>query len=264
MFNLVRKTLWDKRFFILGWSLGILFLSYLMTIFYPTFNDGVIDELAASLPPALQGLVGDLDALKVLSTYLGAQLFDIRLPIFVSILAILLGLSLTVSEEDKGELRTLVGLPVSRTTVVFAKWIAIVVICLIASVAIALGVDIGVLQIQESLDQAVLIDLVLATWLLMVAMATIIFGIGIATGSRALTMTAGIVLAVGSFIVTTFAMSVEWLQDYEWLSILHYFPAAEIAKDGLSWENMLVYLVLIVVSLAAAVIFFRRRDVKSA
>lgn len=50
MFNLVRKTLWDKRFFILGWSLGILFLSYLMTIFYPTFNDGVINELAASLP----------------------------------------------------------------------------------------------------------------------------------------------------------------------------------------------------------------------
>ncbi len=263
MFNLIFKTLWDKRYFILGWSLGIMFLSYLMTIFYPTFNDGAIDELATSLPPAFQGLVGDLQALKELPTYLGAQLFDIRLPIFVSILAILLGIGLSVSEEDKGQLRTLIALPFSRTTVVFAKWTAIVVICLVASIAITIGVNIGVLQIGETLDQRVLVDLALATWLLMTAMATIIFSIGLATGSRALTTTVGIILTVGSFILTTFAVSVDWLQDYEWLSILHYFPATEIAKDGLVWQDLVVYGALIVISLTVAVIFFRRRDVKS-
>lgn len=263
MFSLFLKTLRDKRFFILGWSLGLAFLGFAMTSFFTSFSGGEIDELLQTLPPALQGLVGDLQDWKSLPGYIGSQVFDIRLPIFVSILSILLAVGLTVGEEDKGQLRTLIGLPISRNKIIAGKWLAIVAICLIASAATVAGVVAGVPTTGESLDPMVLVRLGLFTWLLVTSLATLIFAIGLATGNRAATTGVGIVVAIGSFLLTTFAAAVSWLKDYEWLSFLHYFPATDIAKGAVEWLNVLFYLALIVVSLIVVYLFFPRRDVKS-
>lgn len=263
MFNLLFKTLHDKRFFILGWSLGLAFMGFAMTSFYTSFSGGQIDSLLNSLPPALQGLVGNLQDWKQLPGYIGSQIFDIRLPIFISILSILLAISVSVGEEDKGQLRTLVSLPISRTKIIAGKWLAIIVICLAASLATVIGIEIGLLVIQKSLDQMVLVRLALFTWLLVVALATIIFAIGSATGKRAATTGIGIVVTIGSFLLSTFSQSVSWLKDYEWLSFLHYFPATAIAKGTIEISNILFYVACISVSLAVAFIFFRRRDIKA-
>jgi hypothetical protein len=93
-------------------------------------------------------------------------------------------------------------------------------------------------------------------------LATIVFGIGIATGSRGLTMGLGVLIAVGSFILTTFAKSVEWLRPYEKTSLLHYFPATTIAKTEIALSDVAVYGAIIIIMLLIGLIFFRRRDVR--
>ncbi|MBN9398400.1 hypothetical protein BGO18_00470 [Candidatus Saccharibacteria bacterium 47-87] len=262
MFNVFLKTLRDKRYFILGWSLGLLFLGFMMTSFYPSFSGGQIDQLLDSLPPAFQGLVGNVQDWRELPGYLGSQLFDIRLPIFISILSILLAIGLTVGEEDKGQLRTLIALPVSRRKIAFGKWLAIVVICLVASLATVVGVEIGIAVIQKTLDQSVIVRLGLFTWLLVTALATIIYAIGLSTGKRAITTGVAIIVAIGSFLLSTFGQAVDWLADYEKFSFFYYFPAVNIAKDIVDWGNILFYAVIIVLGLLATLIFFPRRDVK--
>ena len=263
MFNLFIKTLYDKRLFILGWSLGLAFLGFAITSLFTSFSGGEIDELVKTLPPALQGLVGDSQDWRKLSGYIGSQIFDIRLPIFISILSILLAVGLTVGEEDKGQLRTLIGLPISRDAIITAKWLAIVVICLIASAATVFGIFLAVPRTGETIDPMVLVRLGLFTWLLVTALATVIFAVGLATGSRAVTTAVGIIVAIGSFLLTTFAAAVAWLKDYEWLSFLHYFPATDIAKGEMNWWNVAFYLGLTLISLLIASLFFPRRDVKS-
>jgi len=263
MFNLLFKTLRDKRFFILGWSLGLMFLGFAMTTFFTSFSGGQIDQLLSSMPKALQGLVGNVQDWRELPGYIGSQIFDIRLPIFISILSILLAVSLTVGEEDKGQLRTLIALPISRRKIVFAKWIAIVVICFVASLAPVLGVELGVLNIHKSIDQIVLVRLGLFTWLLVTALATVIFAVGISTGRRSLTTGIAIILTIGSFLLTTFSQAVDWLKDYEWLSFFHYFPAVDIAKGTIEWGNTLFYVVCIFAAFFIALIAFARRDVKA-
>lgn len=263
MRNLFTKTLYDKRAFIIGWGLGMAFIGYLMTVFYPAFHqDNGLDQLIQSLPPAFQGLVGDLANLKELPTYLGSQLFNIRMPIFLSVLTILLAVGLTVSEEDRGQLRTLIALPLSRTRILFVKWFVIVVICLIAVLATVAGIEVGLLTIKETLDWQVLARLGGMTWLLAVALATTIFGIGLSTGKRGLTTGLGVLITVGSFLLTTFASSVAWLQDYEKFSFLHYFPAADIAKGTIELVNIAVYAGIIMVFLIVAIVSFRHRDVR--
>lgn len=263
MINLFLKTLRDKRFFILGWSLGLLILSYSVTILFPSFSGEIADELAKSIPAAMQGFVGELAYLKQVDTYLGSQIFEINVPLFTFVLAILLAVGLTVGEESKGQLRTLIALPISRRSVIAAKWLAMAVICAIASFAVAVGVYVGLLQIGETIDTVTLWSLVAMLGLLTLAVATIVFGIGLATGSRALTLTIGVIAAAGSYLLTTFAQGVAALKDFEWLSILYYFPAPEIAAGTFDVNNIFVYLGLIAVFLVAAFIFFPRRDVKS-
>lgn len=263
MFSLFIKTLYDKRAFIIGWCLGMIVLSTLMILFYPAFHqDSGLDQLISNLPVAFQGLVGDLANLKQLSTYIGSQLFDVRIPIFVSILTIILAVGLTVAEEEKGQLRTLVGLPLSRTVILISKWFAIVTICILTTLAAGIGIKLGLVLINESLDWLVLVRLCVMMWLLSVALATLIFGIGLATGRRGLTMGFAIIMTIGSFILTTFARSVEWLRPYEVVSIFHYFPAATIAKEGIALGDILVYSVIIIVFLLIGIFGFRHRDVR--
>jgi ABC-2 type transport system permease protein len=262
MNSLFSKTLHDKRLFVFGWSLALAFMSFLMIIFYPAFHqEGSLDELVKNLPLALQGLVGDLGNLKEMSTYVGSQLFDIRIPIFISILSIILGLGLTVNEEDKGQMRTLLSTPLSRTRIVLEKWLALGAITFIAVASSATGIYLGLFFIHESIAASTVLRLLGMTWLLCVSLATLVFSVGLASGKRGLTIVVGVIVAIGSFLLTTFARSVDWLQGYEKFSLLHYFPATDIAKNGIHLSDVLVLTTVPFVALLVAWLCFRRRDV---
>lgn len=263
MRNLVFKTLYDKRTFLIGWSAGLLFLGWLMTIFFPSLRDsgsGLV-ALAAKLPPAFAGLIGNLADMTHIDTYLGSQLFDIRMPIFIAILSILLGVSLSVTDEEKGGIRTVSALPVSRRSIVLQKWIAVMIIAGLGVVFTCVGVLIGLATIHQSLDMAVLLRLGSVTALLAIALATLILCVGLATGKRSVTMAVGVVVAIGSFILTTFARSIDWLQPAEKLSLFHYFPAVDVAKGTVEPKDILVYVAITLVALALALVFFPRRDI---
>lgn len=263
MYNLFTKTLYDKRAFIIGWSLGMAFLGFIMMSFYPAFHEDTgLDQLVKNLPSAFQGIVGNLNDLKELPGYIGSQLFDVRIPIFVSMIAIILSVGLTVSEEEKGQLRMLLAMPLSRPHILLSKWLAIVTISFITTVAVIVGMLLGLLAISESLGIDVIIRLGLMTWLLTTCLATIVFSVGIASGRRGLTMALGVLIAIGSFILTTFAKSVDWLEPYEVASLLHYFPAVTIAKSEIALTDVVVYVVIILVSLIVSTLLFRRRDVR--
>jgi len=264
MGNVFLKTVYDKRWFICGWTLGFAFMAFLMAVFYPTFSeDDSIGQLAESLPAALQGMIGDISILKEVPTYLASELFTIRMPMIAFVAAIVLAVGLSVGDEENGQLRTLLSLPVSRTGVVIAKWCASAVILLLISLGMFAGVYAGLAVVGETVEFPLLAGLIGMTWLLILAVVSLIFGIGIATGSRALATSIGVIIAVGSFLLSSFARAVDWLKDYEVVSLLHYFPAVDIAKDGFEISYTFVYIAIIAVSLLVAIIGFRRRDVRA-
>lgn len=261
MFSLFTKTIYDRRGFILGWGLGMAFLGFLMTIFYPTFNqDNTMDQLLESMPPALQGLMGSLADLKEIPTYLGSQLFDIRMPIFLSIMAIILSIGLTVGEEDRGQMRTLAAMPISRSRIVFMKWLATVLICAAMSLAVAAGVLLGLSVISESLDLNILFNLVAIMGLQAVAIMSIIMGFGFAAGKKGITNGFAIVVTIGGFLISTFAVSVDWLEPYKFLSVFSYFDAPSVAKGVIDYSNLGIYVALIIAFMAVGTYLFRRRD----
>ncbi|MDB5165176.1 MAG: transporter permease [Candidatus Saccharibacteria bacterium] len=257
------KTLYDKRWFVFGWTLGFVALSVLMTSFFPAMRQtGALDALVTNMPPALQGLIGNLGDLKSFPTYIASQLFDIRVPLIAGVMAIILALGLSTAEEERGELRTLLSLPISRTKLLIEKWLALGTIMAISTLGIIIGILASAPLVDgASIELSTLLHLVAMTWLIMVTFGTVTFAAGFASGSRAFANTLGVLVIIGSFILSTFGQSVDWLSDFEKFSLLHYFPAVEIAKNSIDFNNVVVLGTVAAVSLIIAVILFRRRDV---
>lgn len=257
------KTMYERRWFVFGWTLGLIALAALMTTFYPAMHqDGAIDELVKNMPKAFEGLIGNLADLQEFSTYIASQLFDIRLPLIAGIMAIILGIGLSSSEEESGELRTITALPISRTKILLEKWLAMVTITFIATIGIAVGIY-AVLPFLDdaSIEFSHLAQLLGFSWLLMVTLGTVPFAAGMALGKRAFATMIGVLVVIGSFILSTFGDAVDWLKDYEGLSLLHYFPAVEVVKDGIQWANVAVLGGVTLITLFIAIVVFRRRDI---
>lgn len=258
------KTLRDKRWFTLGWLLGFALLSLLMTLFYPAMHaDGVLDTLTQKLPKGFESLVGNLAYLQHFSTYLAAQLFDIRGSIFAGIVAIIIGLSLSVGDEDRGYLRTLLALPIGRTRLLIEKWLAMAVIMALIVTGMLVTIYVAAPTIGESVDGWWLLRLVAGQWLVMFAIGSLVFAAGIASGKRAVATIVGIIVVVAGFILATFGPSVDWLKDYDVLSLYHYFPATDIATTGFAVRDLLVLGSCIIVPTILAYVAFRRRDINA-
>jgi ABC-2 type transport system permease protein len=221
-----------------------------------------LDDLVNNMPPAFKGLIGDLTLLESFDTYMASQLFDIRLPLIGGIMSIILGLALSSAEEETGELRTTLALPISRTKLLLHKWLAIVLIGGVMTLGIALGAYAVIPFIDDAnLPWDMFMHLLLLSWLLIVTFGTIPFAAGMITGKRAAAMAIGVVVVIGSFILTTFGQAVDWLADFEKFSLLYYFPANDIAQGTLEWGNGIVLSGLTLGLLIAAIIVFRRRDI---
>lgn len=257
------KALKERRWFLLGWGIGFFALSLMMVSFFTSFNGGEIDQLMASMPKEMQGLVGDLQDWRELPAYIGSQIYDIRLSIILGIFCIMLALGISTQEEEKGELATLISLPISRVKVVIAKWLVVVIGGFIAMLSTLAGIGAGLMVINETIDPMVLVRLSAYSWLSAVAIASIPLAVGLATGRKGLTMLVASLWVTASFIISSFAMSVEWLESFEPISVFYYFPAVDVANGEASWINVAVYGISIAVCITFALIFFTKRDVRS-
>lgn len=257
------KTLYDKRSFMAGWSVALGGFAALLVVFFPAMRqDGALDELAKTMPPAFQGLVGNLADLSQFDTYMASQLFDIRLPLLAGIMALILGLGLSVSDEERGELRTLLSLPISRTKLFIQRWLAMVMILFVTLVGLLVGMYMCMPFVEgATMDVGVTAGLIGMTGVMMVAFGTIPFAVGMAFGRRGVASAVGIVVVIGSFILSTFGAAVDWLKEFEVFSLLHYFPAVDVVKNGISPTDAAILAMGIGIQLVVATILFRRRDI---
>lgn len=246
----------------LGWFLGFAVLSAIMIVFFPSMSQaGTLDQMMATMPEELKGTIGNLADLTQFDTYLASQLFDIRASILAGVMVIILALSVSASEEEKGQLRTLLALPIGRTSLLFQKWAAMAVIVAVT----LLGLVIPVFVLQSAVDASIALgtmaQLYAMTWLALMAIASITYAAAMASGKRTIALLIGIVVMVGSFVISTFGVSVDWLENVEWLSLFYYFPASEVVRSGIEFRNVAVLIAVTVIALLVAYISFRRRDV---
>lgn len=262
MRSLLLRTLFEKRWFTVGWSAAFGVMGALILMFYPSFSSGGgFDEVAASLPSQLQGFIGDPSIFSQIDGFIALQVYDVRMSLMLLIMCLILAISLSVREEESGELRGILTTSMSRTRVGFEKLCSAFIIICITSLASTIGVYVGLFAVGETAPHLLLWQLFGLTCLFGLVSFIIPFAIGLASGKRGITLFSGIIIALGSYLLTTFSRAVEWLQPWDVLSVIHYYDTAGLRENNFSSINLWVYSLIILLCVAIGQAAFRRRDI---
>ena len=253
------RTLYEKRWFTLGWSLALSLMAVLMIAMYPSLHEGM-KNIAASMPPQLQGLVGDISLFGHLDTYLSSQLYDIRIPLFLMIMAVVLAQGLSVTCEEKGEMRTILSTATSRTSLFLQTLAAAVVMFSVSIVVTSCVTWIGVPMINESISTWLIVKLGVLSLAFAMTVFSMVYAVGIATGSRGSTLSLGVGLIISSVILEA-GRTVDWLDLVQKVSMLHYYDAGKLLTTGINFSHIVVQASLLISACIIGWLLFRRRDI---
>ncbi len=258
--NLVGKTLYDKRWFIFGWSLGLIAMCALTIAFFPTIKDSAT-QLFQNIPKQFQNLVGDTSSYSTITGYIGSGIFELRIPMLTLPMSIILAVGLTVSEESSGKMYQLLAQPVSRSKIVLQKWLSLLIITTVIFAMMTVGIIVTTLLIKEHVPYAKLGMFTLMCWLMSMAVSGICFMVGAASGRKGLTIFVSSFVAFGGYLISSFATQVSWLKNLDYISLFHYYHPSIITKQGLVFSHILVLVTVSIVSIIIATIGFANRDI---
>jgi len=260
--NLFSKTLYDKKNFVIGWSLGMIAMIGLTLAFFPSLSKGNgYEQLLSSIPKQFQSLLGDLGAYRTAAGYLGSAVFELRVPLIALPMAIILGINLSVGEEAAGQLYQLLAQPISRGSVVLQKWFALLVCMVVIHAAGLIGIEGVLLAINRTIPLGIILNQLLMSTLLCVAIGSVAMAIGFGSGRKGLSTAVASLIVFGSYLVTSFATQVSWLKWADYASLFRYYHPSIVVKQGLNMQHISVLSVVAFVALMVGILAFNRRDV---
>lgn len=260
--SILKKTIYDYRKSIIGWSIGILLIGIFYATIYPSVGGNQkFSEAFGQAPDAMKALIVSGEFFSTPDGFIHAEFFTLTMPLILCILAITIGSSLLAKEESRGTMELLLSRPVSRQKIVSQKIGALAIILLILSTSVWLGLYAGSLLVNT-----------FTISLLPMAIAVANLGImALAFGCLALMATSikgGRSFATGiigvyfilSFVVGTFAGQVTWLKNVESFSLFHYFNSVDILQNHAKLSDFIILITVAIIAVAVSIYAFRKRD----
>lgn len=254
------------RWGIIAWA-GIIFLYGVLTMYlYPTVTDSTTDILGYlnSLPDAMKAAFGyegiDFTALTFTPEAFATLEFLVLWPLLIGIYGIFSSVGVA-REAERGTLDLLLAQPIKRHNVISSKFAVFATSALLIAIASILGLAAGAFLINETVDISSLALVLIEGLLLALALAgvTLFFAALFLSPRRALL--AGGVFMAGSymlnFIIPVLSDSFLWLRN---LSLFFYYQPNDVVSNGLDGTAVAVFAITAIVSFAAAVWVFQRRD----
>lgn len=262
---IIRWTLWQRRWSIIWWSVGMCSILLITMVFYPSFRDQAteLQKTFQGLPDAALQLVGGSADFFSPVGFLNSQIFFITLPALLGILAIGLGSSLLAREEQDKTIESLLARPISRSRLLLGKAISGIVILstvslvgLIVTIAAARAVHLEVSgwAITESF---------LACFLLCLGFGALAYTITAFGKGRAVALSIAAAFAFGGYIVSSLANTVDWLSFPARLFSFHYYQPEVILQGAHDWGHVLFFGGLLLVCTVVSWVAFRARDLSS-
>jgi len=253
------KTLFEKRWMTLWWTLSSVALTVFIVLFFPALKDS-FGEAVKQIPESMRSLIGSAEDYQQLGGYLTIQVFQqmIFLPI---ILGVILATGLLAGDENEGTLQTLLTQPVSRSRVYLHKLAASATIVGLVTFGFFFGSWLGALIIGEPINLWRLGQATLMAWVVSMAISVLGFAVAAITGRRALAGSVAGAYAFAMYVVSSLVESVKALRPLDYLSPFHYFNHPSPLKAAFDYGDMLVLLAAGAIFIILGYIIFIRRDI---
>lgn len=259
--NTLLKTLYEKRWGVLWWSVAMFAMTLFVVILFPTFQESFGASLQ-DVPDSLKSMFGEAADYQTIEGFLELQVF-MQMIFLTFIYGIILFTGLIAGDEGEGTLQTLLAQPISRTRVYIEKLIAGMIILGVVSLAMAAGSLVGVGLIGESVSLMGIFEVTFAQWLTALVLSLVGFMIGAATGSRGMAGALAGIFAFVSYLVTSLVGTVTALEPINHLSPFKYFNNSKILYNGLDLGNMAILAGISLVLIIIGWVLFIKRDIYS-
>ena len=262
---LLLKTWRDHWRGFVAWTIGLVLITAVQLWVYPSIRDS-----ASSTSQMLEAFPEEMRQIFDMSTYttgagfLNVELFSMVVPLVFIAVGATWGAGATADEEEKGTADLLLTLPVSWARIMITKIVATAAGLVVLAGALALAVIVGSGMVDMDLEAANVISACVMVSLLGGVYAGIGFLAGAMTGRRGVAIGAAITLALAAFISYSLASLVDFFENinpanpFEWA--LGFNPLVA----GFDAGYVIRLLVVAFLLFTAAVLVFRRRDIRAA
>lgn len=261
--NIFLKTIYQKRWPLLGWCIVIIAMTMLTTMIFPTFRDTFGASLQ-EVPESMRAFLGDSDTYKTLAGFVDVQVIS-QMVFLTIIMSVIMGVGLIAGDEQDKTLQSLLAQPVKRSAVFWQKYFALVLLLAIASLSIFVAVFLSAILINESISWWQMLQATFGIFIITLVFGSLSYALGAITGKKGLSGSLIGMLAFVSYLITSLAVSVDWLKNIDKLSPFHYFntPDISIIKYGLDVSNIGFLLFIIIFSVILGLLVFLRRDINN-
>jgi ABC-2 type transport system permease protein len=225
-----------------------------------------VATLMESMPPALVRAFGgeDVAFMGTPDGYLAVQFFGFGLLILTAY-SVTNGLNVTVNDEDRNIMDSVLSLPLARWQIIIEKFAAYALLTVMVVAMTFGGIWLATLltpSVTYNLDRIALATFNMLPSMVLV-LATTIF-IGAVIRSRTVATALASAFVIGSYFLDAIGLAVG---DESSLSVLRrltfygYYDGVEVVRSGMAWGNVALLLAISALLVGLSVYFFQRRDV---
>ena len=254
--TIVRKTLRDLRWQVVGWGLGLAGLAAMLVLLYPA-----IAEQFEGVEMENIGF-GEIQDLSDPRQFFQVEFFTWS-PVLMTVFAIIAGGALLAGEEGAGTLELLLSQPLTRRALFLGKLagvaVAVVGVLALAGLGFLLTAPFVDLKGAVAAGELVVAPFSLLPFAWFALAATVLAATLTPTRGRAAAlMTAGAFVAYALNITAGLVASLAWLR---FLSPYHYSDAQRVLTEGTVWWHQGALLVAALACAALALVVFERREI---
>lgn len=263
VFKEILRQTWPQMLY---WGVGLGLMGLFIIVIVPDAAGlQAMTDFFARMPPFLLQAVGVGDDISFLATpegFVTVGFFGKTLTM-LALYPVLVGLRVTLFEEDNGTMDMLLSLPVPRWQMVVEKFLAYTVTMLVIVILIFGGLWLGTQLVDYELNvgRLAVTSLNILPSMLLILAFTILMGALIRGKKLAIGITAAFVL--GSFMLDTIGdmATGTFAENIRWISFFNYYDSTSVMKNGIVWGNVALLMAITVVLLGTSLYFFQRRDV---
>jgi ABC-2 type transport system permease protein len=263
MWAVVKWTLWQRRWSMFWWSIGIVSLVSMTLAFYPTIHDQAtqLNKSFGNFSDSTLALFGGTDFFSPVG-YLNSQLIYLMLPLLLIILGVGLGNSLIGREEADATLESLLARPISRTSLLVAKAVAGLIVLFIVTLVGTMATILMAQVVNLGVPLVYILAACFACFMLVLTFSSVAFVLAATGRGRAVALGISTVYAIGGYIIGSLASTVRWLDKPSLIFPYHYYRSADILHGVFAWSSIVFFALFSLACGLIAWVSFRRRDLE--
>lgn len=263
--NVLRRSIADKRLSILVYAIGVAAYAVMILAIWPSLRENIsaLNDLWQSYPEGIRKAFGGENmSFATFDGFLSVEYFNQMWVIVMTAFSISIATGAIASEIEKGTMELLLAQPVSRRSLLLTRHLFFELGLLFLIGATLIPIAIGSPLVNGDMNHLGLLAFVVPSFLFFTAIGSSTFFFSVLFNSRGTAIFVSLGIIIISYALDILAKINDTIGNAHFLSIFYYWDPYRYLHDiDFAWGDLAVLVAITLISTAAAVYRFERRDI---